>query len=136
LDFAFKWTKFRLIVTIGVPAFIELHEPSEIGQAAERGNDLLIALFHGALLRLGLLIAAPYIGHMSIRVKVEEGEIIVTDPTTEWFVSYLATHVATDRKGNSLRAGRFPRAGFRQSHRACAETGVDGVTPTAAASLF
>jgi hypothetical protein len=44
---------------------------------------------------------------MSIRVKVIEGEIVVTDPATEWFVSYrhstgtnglIATHVATDRK--------------------------------------
>jgi hypothetical protein len=43
----------------------------------------------------------------SVRVKVVEGEIIVTDPTTEWWVSYrhspstnglIATQVATDRK--------------------------------------
>jgi hypothetical protein len=42
-----------------------------------------------------------------IRVKVVEGEIIVTDPSTEWWVSYrhststnglIATQIVTDRK--------------------------------------
>jgi hypothetical protein len=59
---------------------------------------------------------------MSIRVRVEDGEIVVTDPKTEWRVSYrhssgmnglVATQVVTDRKSPSLERSKFMAAAFR-----------------------
>jgi hypothetical protein len=59
---------------------------------------------------------------MSIRVRVDDGEIVVTDPKTEWRVSYrhssgmnglVATQVVTDRKAPSLERSQFMAAAFR-----------------------
>jgi hypothetical protein len=52
----------------------------------------------------------------SVCVKVVEGEIIVTDPNTEWWVSYrhspgtnglIATQVATDRQAKVSERAMF-----------------------------
>lgn len=52
----------------------------------------------------------------SVRVKVVEGEIVVTDPATEWWVSYrhstatnglIATNIATDRKATVAERAVF-----------------------------
>jgi hypothetical protein len=59
---------------------------------------------------------------MSIRVRVYDEEIVVTDPKTEWRVCYrhssgmnglVATQVVTDRKASSLERSRFMAAAFR-----------------------
>lgn len=59
---------------------------------------------------------------MSIRVKVEEGEIVVTDPKTDWRVSYRhspalsglrATEVTTDRAAKVSDRSKFMADAFR-----------------------
>jgi hypothetical protein len=60
----------------------------------------------------------------SIRVKVIEGEIVVTDQATEWSVSYrhsastnglIATHVATDRKAAVSERASFLGLAFSRA---------------------
>jgi len=60
----------------------------------------------------------------SIRVNVVDGEIVVTDPATEWSVSYLhssginsliATHVVTDRKAKVSERAVFLGLAFSKA---------------------
>jgi hypothetical protein len=73
--------------------------------------------------------AATYIAAMSsVRVKVVDGEIVVTDPATEWWVSYrhstgmnglIATQVVTDPKAKvSERAVFLGQAFGKATERA------------------
>ncbi len=58
-------------------------------EAALACNEVSTAASAGAFLVTRIPLRRPYIGRMSsVRVKVVEGEIVVTDPVTEWWVSY------------------------------------------------
>jgi hypothetical protein len=87
------------------------------------GTAFLIAIFWVGTFALCSGSAAPYIGRMSnVRVKVIEGEI-VTDPGTEWWVSYrhsppptasyapLSPQVVRRRSPSGLRFLDRPLAG-------------------------
>jgi hypothetical protein len=76
-------------------------------------------------LGLGLSPAVPYIPDMSsVRVRVEAGEIIVTDPQTDWRASYrhsksmnglIAVQVVTDRAAKVSERSKFLAEAFRKA---------------------
>jgi hypothetical protein len=72
---------------------------------------------------LGLPHAPRYIAGM-YRVKVEDDEIVVTNPTNDWFVSYRrtlgikglrVTDVVTDRKAGVSERARFLGEAFSKA---------------------
>lgn len=67
-----------------------------------------------------------------IKVTVEESEIVVTDPKTDWRVSYrhstgvnglVATQVVTDRKATVSERSKFLAEAFRRANERARKLG-------------